>query len=616
MIYYYISKTSNFIFNLLFNLTLLCFIPSISFAYSNYLQVGPVDKQQTILQLQTYLKTRNDYPSVVKESNQKKKIGYELIIEGFKTQQSARQLQLVLEGLGYHVTLKPLSKQQKLFSMMPYPAIEEAKTLMSHKGLVQAKKKPEVLLTHNLEMTTSPDFKQKKIIELSMKEAILLSLRYSPDLISAQLDRVIARYQLHLSENEFELQYALSGGSHSSWTKTLGIKQPFQDSSDASVRVSRKSSWGGTTTVTMNNTYDGTNYSPQVTLNFEQPLLRGAGPTVVESSLRNRYDQEFINKLSLKSSYIDKITSVISAYRSLIQQINSFETQKKSLKDAKYTFWVNKKRIEAGELEPAGNIQQEYQVASLSLTLESQKNQLEQAQRALLLLIGLDPTLNIHVPSDIKVSQMSEPNLDKTIRFALANNISYLSALVNYKIIKRAFVVAQNQQLWELNLSATQTYGSIAALGQDSGFNNITNGRNQASQVGLRLNVPVNDMSRKSSLIAAKISLEKARLSLLAQKRQLTSEVMNKVVNIRNQINLYNMHVKQLALANRSYSVEVKKRQAGISSSLDVTNTQNQLIDARNSLIGSKISYLEGKSSLEQLLGTTLDVWHIKMRFI
>ncbi len=76
------------------------------------------------------------------------------------------------------------------------------------------------------------------------------------------------------------------------------------------------------------------------------------------------------------------------------------------------------------------------------------------------------------------------------------------------------------------------------------------------------------------------------------------------------------MHIKQLGLAKRSYDIEVKKRKAGISSALDVTNTQNQLIDARNSLISAKISYLEGVSSLEQLLATTLETWKIKMRFI
>ena len=559
----------------------------------------------------------NHYPVAIKQVFiNEKKVTYALIIEGFKTKQAAHALQVSLKRAGYVSLLKNLSNKQRLFKMMPYPAVEETNVSSAYQKLAMAKNDPEYLLSNELNMPTSPEFVQKTMYDLSLRDAILLSLRYSSDLQTTELDRVTARYQLRLSENEFELQYALSAGSHFSWSKNLGIRQPFQNSYDASPSVSLKSSWGGTGKVTMNNTYDGTDYSPQMVLNLEQPLLRGTGPSVVESSLRDKLDQEQSNKLSLKDSYINKVTSVISAYRDLISQQNSYATQSKSLKYARYTYWVNKKRIEAGELEPAGNIQQEYQVANLSLTLESQSNQLKQSKRSLLQLIGLDPSLRIHVPNNIQVSNMRAPSIKKSVQYAFTHNVSYLNALISYRMTKRALVNAQNQQLWELNLTATHTYGSAAAFGQGKGFTNITNGRNQASQVGLRLNVPINDLSRKSSLISAKVSLEKARLSLLAQKRQLETDVINKVVNIKTQINLYRMHIKQQSLAKRSYEIEVKKRKVGISSSLDVTNTQNQLIDARNSLIASKISYLEGVSSLEQLLATTLDMWNIKMGFI
>lgn len=509
----------------------------------------------------------------------------------------------------------PLISQKKTVNVFKLPASAEKRSLNAQKNIALAKNNPEILLTQTLEVETSPDVSSNQSFSFSLNEAILLALRYSPDLISAELDRIIARYQLKVSENEFELQYALSGGVNASWTKNQGVHQPLQNSSDLASSISRKSLLGGTTTLTMNHLANASGYAPQVILNFEQPLLRGAGKTVVERNLKDRQDQEWMNKLALKSTYINKVNAVISAYRALIQQKNAYETQKKSLKDAQYTVWVNNKRIHAGELEPAGNIQQEYQVSNLSLTLQSQKNQFQQSRRALLLLIGLDPTLKINVPSDVSVPIMVQPNLEKNTAYALANNISYLTALINYKMIKRSVLVAQNEQLWELTLSASHAYGASAALGEDRGIRNLTNGRNQSSQVGLRLTVPVNDLSRKSTLISAKISLEQARLALLAQKRQLKTEVIDKVVAIKNEINLYHMSVKQLDLAKRSYDIEIKKRQAGISSSLDVTNTQNQLISAQNSLTAAKIAYLEGVSSLELLLGTTLDVWRIKMRF-
>lgn len=589
---------------------------STSCAYDAYLQVGVFAKLKNAQKLQTEVDRINHFPSIIKRTSEEADIKYVLLIEGFKNKAVATGLQASLKKSGYQSMLKSLSKQQRLFAMMPYPALEEASVRQAYANLQKAKKNPEYLLDKQLSMPVSPELTHNKTYDMSIRDAILLSLRYSPDLLSTELDRIVSRYQLRVNENEFELRYALSATTQFSWNKSQGVRQPLQNNYVATPSLSLKSNWGGTTTVTMNNTYGDDIYSPQLVLNYEQPLLRGMGPSVVEKSLRDQQDQEKINKLTLKDTYINKVTAVISAYRNLISQKNAYETQQRSLKDAKYTYWVNKKRIEAGELEPSGNIQQEYQVSNLAVTLESQRNQLEQSKRSLLQLIGLDPTLRIKVPSNIHVPRMKAPDLNTSIEYAYKNNIAYQNVLVNYRITKRALVAAQNDQLWELNLTATQSYGTSSATAQDSGFQNITNGRNQASQVGLRLNVPINDLPRRSTLISAKVSLEKARLNLVAQKRQLETDVINKIVNIKTQINLYRMHIKQLALAQRSYDIEVKKRKAGISSALDVTNTQNQLIDARNSLISAKISYLEGVSSLEQLLGTTLEVWKIKMRFI
>jgi outer membrane protein TolC len=57
------------------------------------------------------------------------------------------------------------------------------------------------------------------------------------------------------------------------------------------------------------------------------------------------------------------------------------------------------------------------------------------------------------------------------------------------------------------------------------------------------------------------------------------------------------------------------KMQAGISTALDVNNTQNQLIQAQSGLIGAKIAYLNQLSALQRTLGTTLEHWNIKLRY-
>lgn len=125
----------------------------------------------------------------------------------------------------------------------------------------------------------------------------------------------------------------------------------------------------------------------------------------------------------------------------------------------------------------------------------------------------------------------------------------------------------------------------------------------------------MNDIGRRSQLINAKVQLEKDKINLIAAKRALITSVTNTINNIQSLAKRYELAQKQVKLAEQSYALEKKKQQAGISSALDVNNTQNQLIQAQSGLIGAKIAYLNQLSALQRILGTTLDYWQIKLRY-
>ncbi|HDS3847241.1 TPA: TolC family protein, partial [Legionella pneumophila] len=129
------------------------------------------------------------------------------------------------------------------------------------------------------------------------------------------------------------------------------------------------------------------------------------------------------------------------------------------------------------------------------------------------------------------------------------------------------------------------------------------------------LTIPLNDIGRRSQLINAKVQLEKDKINLIAAKRALITSVTNTINNIQSLAKRYELAQKQVKLAEQSYALEKKKQQAGISSALDVNNTQNQLIQAQSGLIGAKIAYLNQLSALQRILGTTLDYWQIKLRY-
>lgn len=504
-----------------------------------------------------------------------------------------------------------------LYNWVDNPAAEALRVEQAGVRLRAAMDNPELMLNTWIELPTSPASRAKTIQHLGLREAILLALRYNPNIQNAELDRIIQRYQLRLAYNEFELQYALGASGVTQKSTFSGVGSNSSNSFVASPELDLKTKLGTKATLSIDNNvaiYNG--YNPMMTLSVTQPLLRGFGKSVNEVGLLDAIDNEWINKLSLQQSVIDQVTQVIMAYRALILSGNNLQNQRLQLKEANKSYKINEKKIKAGQLEPTGNIQPSYQIESLSLMVEQGENDFSTASQDLLQTIGLDPDMHLSVPSDVSLNEIIIPDLKQSIDIALNHNLVYLAQKMAFRADERAYRVAKNQQLWQLDLSGNVQSGtSNDVTGTNSGLRGIYNGNNVTESARVTLTVPLHDISRRSQLINAKVRLEKDRLNMSAAKRALITNITNTINNIQSLAKRYQLAQKQVNLAQQSYTLEKKKQQAGISSALDVNNTQNQLIQAQSGLISAKIAYLNQLSALQRTLGTTLDYWQIKLRY-
>lgn len=507
--------------------------------------------------------------------------------------------------------------QQHLYSWVDDPKAEALHVTQAGERLRQAIANPETMLDQWVSLPTSPAARKKKSVRLSEREAILLALRYNPNIQNAELDRIVQRYQLRLANNEFELQYALGASGAIQKSTYNGVGSDTSRSVIASPEMKYKSKLGTQASLMIdNNVGANNNYNPVLNLSLTQPLLRGFSRAANEAVLLDAKDNDWFNKLSTRQAIVDQVTQVIGAYRALILSANNLENQRAQLKEAKKTYTINKQKIAAGQLEPTGNIQQSYQIESLSLLVEQGANDFNTAAQDLLQSIGLDPDMHLSVPSDVTLHKLIVPNLQQAIDTALQHNTQYLAQKMAIRIDERAYTVAKNQQLWQLDAAGTIQSGVVNdVMGNAGGIRSIYNGNNTTESARLTLTVPLHDLSRRSQLINAKVRLEKDRINLIAVRRALVTNVTNTVRTIQSLVKRYQLAQKQVRLAEQSYQLEKKKRQAGISSVLDVNNTQNQLIQAQSGLIGAKIAYLNQLSALQRMLGTTLEDWHIQLRY-
>jgi outer membrane protein TolC len=525
---------------------------------------------------------------------------------------------LMVSGLLFATNSPPskIAKTESLYRWLDKPRDEASRARAAEDDLQKAINNPEYLLNNWVSLPTSPEVHHKKTQQLSLREAILLALRYNPNIQNAELDRIVQRYQLRLAYNEFELQYALGGAAAIEKSRYSGVGSTTNKSFIASPEVNLKTPLGTQAGISIDNNVSNYNsYTPVLNLSVTQPLLRGFGKQANEANLANAIDNEWLNKLNLQQAVTAQVTQVITAYRTLILSGNNLQNQRLQLMEAQKSFELNKKQIAAGQLEPTGNIQQSYQIESLNLMVEQAENDFKLAAQDLLQTIGLDPQMHLSVPSDVTIDKIVVPNLQQSIEQALKHNTQYLAQQMLLRADERAYAVAKNQQLWQLDLSGNLQTGAVNSLDGRGGLPALYNGRNTNQTARLTLTVPINDINRRSQLISAKVKLEQDRLNLIAMRRALQTTITNTINNIQSLAKRYQLAEKQVKLAAQSYELEKKKQQAGISSSLDVNDTQNQLIQAQSGLIDAKIAYLNQLSTLDQILGTTLNHWQIKLRY-
>ena len=161
-----------------------------------------------------------------------------------------------------------------LYSWVDDPANEMERVNAADNRLQTAIKNPEYMMDHWVELPTSPTPKTAQTQFLTLRHAILLALRYNPNIQNAELDRIIQRYQLRLAHNEFELQYAIAGTAVVEKSRYSGVGNATTKSYLLTPELDLKTRLGTQLSLKMdNNVAAYGNYNPLLNFSVKQPLL-------------------------------------------------------------------------------------------------------------------------------------------------------------------------------------------------------------------------------------------------------------------------------------------------------------------------------------------------------
>ncbi|MGB8687403.1 MAG: TolC family protein [Microcoleus sp.] len=457
------------------------------------------------------------------------------------------------------------------------------------------------------ENSPKPTIQQQSIedepgVELTLPEVVFLGLENNRDIKNKYLDRIVQKQDLAVAEGQF-VPIFTPELSVSAIRLRNGGSVNINEEAKLSAKVSVKIPTGGDISFAWVGNQTQDSFSQNLTLNFNQPLLKGAGVAVNKAPIEMARLNEKINLLTLKSTLIEKITSAISAYRNLIKAQERVKIDKGSLEIARRLFQIDQALIQAGRKAKVDIFTNETDVANRELAVLDSENQLKTARLALLQILDIDRNINI-IAVEPPPEESNSLDFHKIIQLAMSNNPEYLQTQLQLESAKYDLLLAENKRRWDLKVNASYT-------------NNASNLSESTSDLraGLVLNREFGNRGIERDFQRSRVSLLQAENNLKEQNQKLEVDVTNAIREI-------NLNLKQMELAKKSRELAEKQLEIeqdklrlgfGISRTIDIVNAQNALVQTKNAELNARIAYFNALTNLDQTIGTTLDTWQVKI---
>lgn len=450
------------------------------------------------------------------------------------------------------------------------------------------------------------------VLELTLAETVILALQNNREIKNAYLDRILDRQDLAVAEDRFNPDF----------TPELSLEFDRDFSGDnltngEAIQIGGGIEWlvptGGTFSVDLRGVADSQRQSglfrsdrsavdSRFQVTFRQPFLRGFGTDVNRAPIEEARLVEVSNIWGLKSTLIDTITTAISTYRQLIRAQQELEIEERALESAREQLERTEALIEAGRTPRVERVTSETAIANREVSLLNAQSRLEAQQLDLINVLDIDRTL---VPVAIEIPQsdrLTEVALDEAElrQVALANNPNFQQTLIALDREQLELLVAQNNQLWNLDLETAFT-GDLSSDASDR----------TDFRAGIVVRREFGDLRREQAVERSQIRIQQLENNIEEARESLEIDVRNAIRDVRDNFRQVQLARRARELSAQQLANERRKLELGRGTVIEVVRFEDALVDAENQELNAIISYLNALTFLEQTLGITLEEWNV-----
>ncbi len=301
--------------------------------------------------------------------------------------------------------------------------------------------------------------------------------------------------------------------------------------------------------------------------------------------------------LTYEQSELQLIQQVKSLYYSTLVMEETSDLTKRSLDNLNELLQHTLQMVKAGVTEETEANQIAVQVASMEANCNSIDRSLEMLYNSLRLQLGFD------ADKEIKLTQSIEEllNIDKTL--SLLSYDFIMDKNLDYRLLMENIVLAQKQvdiKKWAYapTINGYHQY-SAKKYFSDEATMNMT----PPNMVGLTLSIPIfSSGSRYKAVQEAKLDYQQQMNTLADTKESLLIQHRQLCFNLSSAYESFEVQKKNTEVARDVFSNITRKYEKGIASSLDVTDSGTNLLNAQNNYVQSLMDLVEAQLQLEELL--------------
>ncbi|MEN8158592.1 MAG: TolC family protein [Myxococcota bacterium] len=335
-------------------------------------------------------------------------------------------------------------------------------------------------------------------------------------------------------------------------------------------------------------------YRGDTAIVLTQPLMRGGRVYVARREILDAEYDLGIAEAELRAEILRVTAEVKQAYYNTILARRLIEVSEAALTRDRSLLEASEALFDAGRANRRDVLSAQIRISDDESSLAANQAAFDDAQLVLRDVLGTPierpvQLTDAHIPFDpvpIETGQW--------VVQAIENRPEIRALLTRLDQTALAVRVAENDVLPALDF-----LGSYARAGFSDTSRTTWDMDSQAWFTGLHFEIPLGNVAARERLRAAKFANERVERELRDQQRRIEIEVRTEVINLRENFADLAAQTAKLEQARDKFETASTRFRLGLADNFDVTDAQEDVVDAETEFLGSMVDYVNSQARLE-----------------